>query len=463
MSVSTGASEWCVNSVLGWLSIEGALPWWSTAIRMRGKMGWITKRVRGGCHRIKVVSVCVQSLVCWKAVEGTVALISRQNPRILSIQSLEAHQCYYECTDLDNKDLLPFPVADAATICPLLTYRVEFWGYCHYWQTWPNLPVKPVTIRTIRTQDLIVGGALAVLVSDDQKGESMFDLTEEERWQHKVKAVKELNSQWRRMLLEATSLSWNSAKPLSATSSKCARPVSFVEEMSIASKRPKLECDSTRSSCPIVLPLVYSTAAKKLVRCEIFPMLSHVCRFFWWTLTAVKLFFRRKTIGQPLKAGTSVLLRTKMTHQDGTTPIEWGTQWYVFWTGTRSGRDPGHLCCYEILNFLCMMLLFGYRGAGVWVPWPELGTLMLPGRFKVCLPHCHCSMYPFCSLDHQKRMDPEKRDDINIVMSFRELFRKGQAENGRSLNALNLPRAGQGVETIPYLSWVSFTICHRQF
>ncbi len=49
-------------------------------------------------------------------------------------------------------------------------------------------------------------------------------------------------------------------------------------------------------------------------------------------------------------------------------------------------------------------------------------------------------------------MDPEKRDDINIAMSFRELFREGQAENGRSLNALNLPRAGQGVETIPYLS-----------
>ncbi len=187
---------------------------------------------------------------------------------------------YYECADLDNKDLLPFPVADAATICPLLTYRVEFWGYCHYRQTWPNLPVKPVTIRTIRTQDLVVGGALAVLVSDDQKGESMFDLTEEERRQHEAKAVKELNSQWRRMLLEATSLSWNSAKPLSATSSKCARPVSFVEEMSIASKRPKLERDSTRSSHLIVLPLVYSTTAKKLVRCEIFPMLSNICCFF---------------------------------------------------------------------------------------------------------------------------------------------------------------------------------------
>lgn len=120
---------------------------------------------------------------------------------------------------------------------------------------------------------------MAVLVSDDQKGESMFDLTEEERRQHEAKAVEELNSQWRRMLLEATSLSWNSAKPLSATSSKRARPVSFVEEMSIASKRPKLERDSTHSSHPIVLPLVYSTAAKKLVRCEIFPMLSNVCLF----------------------------------------------------------------------------------------------------------------------------------------------------------------------------------------
>ncbi len=123
-------------------------------------------------------------------------------------------------------------------------------------------------IRTIRMQDLVVGGALAVLVSDDQKGESMFDLTEEERRQHEAKAVEELNSQWQRMLLEATLLSWNSAKPLSATSSKRAHPVSFVEEMSIASKRPKLERDSTRSSRPIVLPLVYSTAAKKLVQCE---------------------------------------------------------------------------------------------------------------------------------------------------------------------------------------------------
>ncbi len=72
-----GASEWCVNSVLGWLSIEGALPWWSMAIMMHGKMGWITKCVRSGCRRMKVVSVGVQSLVCWKAIEGMATLISR--------------------------------------------------------------------------------------------------------------------------------------------------------------------------------------------------------------------------------------------------------------------------------------------------------------------------------------------------------------------------------------------------
>ncbi len=161
-------------------------------------------------------------------------------------------RCYYECTDLDNKDLLPFLVADAATICPLLTYCVKFWGYCCYWQMWPNLHIKPVMIRTIRMQDLIVSGALAVLVSDDQKGESMFDLTEEEEWQHKVKAVEELNSQWQQMLLEATSLSWNSAKSLSATNRKCVHSVFFMEEMSAASKRPKLKRDSTCSSHLIV-------------------------------------------------------------------------------------------------------------------------------------------------------------------------------------------------------------------
>ncbi len=31
---------------------------------MRGKMGWISKHVRSSRHRMKVVSVCVQSLVC---------------------------------------------------------------------------------------------------------------------------------------------------------------------------------------------------------------------------------------------------------------------------------------------------------------------------------------------------------------------------------------------------------------
>lgn len=186
---------------------------------------------------------------------------------------------YYECTDLDSKDLLPFPVADAATICPLLTHRVEFWGYCHYRNTWPNLPLKPVTIRTIRTQDLVVGGPLAVLVSNDKKRESMFDLSAEERRQHEAKAMEE-SSQWRRMLLEATSLSWNSSKAASKNDRKRARPISFIEEMSTESKRPKLERDSKRSSRSIVLPMVYSPVEKRMVTCEIFPMLSNVCHLF---------------------------------------------------------------------------------------------------------------------------------------------------------------------------------------
>ncbi len=58
-------------------------------------MGWITKHVRSDCHRVKVVLPCVELLVYWKAVEGTATLISRENPWILSIQSLEAHQCPY--------------------------------------------------------------------------------------------------------------------------------------------------------------------------------------------------------------------------------------------------------------------------------------------------------------------------------------------------------------------------------
>ena len=69
--------KWCGNSVLGWFAIEGALPWWSTAIMMHSQIGWITKHVRSGCHRMKVVSVGVQSWVCWKAVEGMATLISR--------------------------------------------------------------------------------------------------------------------------------------------------------------------------------------------------------------------------------------------------------------------------------------------------------------------------------------------------------------------------------------------------
>ncbi|PBK86313.1 hypothetical protein ARMGADRAFT_1086784 [Armillaria gallica] len=280
---------------------------------------------------------------------------------------------YYECTDLDNKDLLPFPVADAATICPLLTYHVEFWGYCHYQETWPNLPVKPVMIHTIRTQDLVVSGALAVLVSDDQKGKSMFDLIEEERRQHEAKAVKELNSQWRRMLLEATLLSWNSAKPLSATNSKRARPISFVEEMFVASKRPKLEHDSTRSLRPIVLPLVYSTAAKKLEEDD------------------------RATI-----EGWNKCI---VANEDDT------PRWY----NPNRVRD----------SMICV--LDWDTDAPLWIPWSwSLSSLTRVGDLDA----------PWEVQDHQRQTDPEKRDDINVAMSFRELFSEGQ-----------------GVETIPYLTF----------
>ncbi len=53
------ASEWCDNSILGWWSIKGALPWWNMAIMMHSEMGWITKRVRSDCHRVKVgIAVC---------------------------------------------------------------------------------------------------------------------------------------------------------------------------------------------------------------------------------------------------------------------------------------------------------------------------------------------------------------------------------------------------------------------
>ncbi len=85
------ASEWCDNSILGWWSIHGALPWWNTAIMMLSEMGWIIKCIRSDCHRVKVVLPCVELLVYWKAIEGTATLISRENPWILSIQSLEAH------------------------------------------------------------------------------------------------------------------------------------------------------------------------------------------------------------------------------------------------------------------------------------------------------------------------------------------------------------------------------------
>ncbi len=51
---------------------QSALPWWNTAIMMHNEVGWIVKHM--------------------KAIEGMVTLISRINPWILSIQSLEAHQ-----------------------------------------------------------------------------------------------------------------------------------------------------------------------------------------------------------------------------------------------------------------------------------------------------------------------------------------------------------------------------------
>ncbi len=85
------ASEWCDDPVLGWWLINGALPWWNTAIMMRSEMGWVTTRARSDCRRVKVVLPGVELLVYWKAVEGMATLISSENPRILSIQSLEAH------------------------------------------------------------------------------------------------------------------------------------------------------------------------------------------------------------------------------------------------------------------------------------------------------------------------------------------------------------------------------------
>ncbi len=69
------ASEWCSNPVLGWLSIKGALPWWDMVIEMRGELGRITE-------------------VC-EVYNGVVSKVLGDgwlNPRILSVQSLEAHQ-----------------------------------------------------------------------------------------------------------------------------------------------------------------------------------------------------------------------------------------------------------------------------------------------------------------------------------------------------------------------------------
>ncbi len=79
------ASEWCDDSVLGWLSIKGTLPWWNTAIMMCNEMEWITKCMKSSCCRVKVVLPCVELLVYWEAIEGTAMLISRENLRILSV------------------------------------------------------------------------------------------------------------------------------------------------------------------------------------------------------------------------------------------------------------------------------------------------------------------------------------------------------------------------------------------
>ncbi len=50
------------------------------AIMMHSKMGWIAKHMKSGCCRMKVVSLCVQSLVYCKAIEEIVMLISKENP-----------------------------------------------------------------------------------------------------------------------------------------------------------------------------------------------------------------------------------------------------------------------------------------------------------------------------------------------------------------------------------------------
>ncbi|PBK82032.1 hypothetical protein ARMGADRAFT_1038917 [Armillaria gallica] len=161
-------------------------------------------------------------------------------------------------------------------------------------------------IHTIHMQDLVVGAALAVLVSDDQKGESMFDLTEKERQQHKKKDDR------------ATIEDWN----------KCI----------VAN-----ENDTPR----------------------------------WYN---------------PNRVRDSMIC-----------VLDWNT--------VRKGSRPSVL----------------------------VGDLDAPQEV-------------------QETNGSQKRDDINIAMSFRKLFCEGQAENGRSLNALNLPQVGQGIETIPYL--LTFSV-HR--
>ncbi len=62
-----GASEWCSNSVLGWLSIKGALPWWDMVIVMWGELGRITECMRSGCHSFRIVSECLWHIL-WKSM-----------------------------------------------------------------------------------------------------------------------------------------------------------------------------------------------------------------------------------------------------------------------------------------------------------------------------------------------------------------------------------------------------------
>ncbi len=95
---------------------------------MHSEMGWITKHVRSDCHRGKVVLPCVELLVYWKAVEGTATLISSENPRILSVQSLEAHQRFSIIYDLFwNSSLSSIPCPQNWNQVELLVQTLKVW------------------------------------------------------------------------------------------------------------------------------------------------------------------------------------------------------------------------------------------------------------------------------------------------------------------------------------------------